>query len=129
MSFAWGFWILLLFDAAKNNPAETGQAIGPGYWPFSMYRELLFGLIISVSLIIVLVLFGTYTLYRFRNPIKSIPEPEPLRDEELASCCGLDIKVLKEWRMARRLSVEINDEGDLHHHEIFPKEVPDSLIL
>jgi hypothetical protein len=129
MSFAWGFWTLLLFDAAKNDPTESGQLVGPGYWPFSMYQELLFGLIVSASLVLVLMLFGTFTLYRFRNPIKKIHEPEPLKAEEQASSIGLNVKALKEWRMAKSLHVEISDEGNLDHYEIFPKEVPDSFIL
>jgi len=129
MVFAWGFWALLLFDAAKNDPLEMGQSVGPGYWPFSMYQELLFGLIVSTAMVFALVLFGVYTLYRFRNPKNTILEPVPLGLEEQAQSCGLDTTGLREWRMARRLNVELNAKGDMEHYEIFPKEVPDSLIL
>lgn len=129
MSLAWIGWGLLLFDAASNSPTEATRSFGPAYWYPNMSQELLFGLLIANSLILVLALFGTYTLYRFRNPLKEIPEPTPLRNEELTECCGIDIAILKEWHMARSLKISINDLGKMVDYEIFPQDPPEDVII
>lgn len=129
MSLAWIGWGLLLVDAASNSPTQASRSFGPAYWSPGMYQELLFGLLIVTSLILVLALFGTYTLYRFRNPLKEIPEPKPVRNEELAKCCGLDTAILKEWHMARSMKININDQGEMADYEIFPQDPPDYAIL
>lgn len=129
MTLAWGAWILLLLDVAINNPEEAGQLIGPGYWSPDLVQELLFSLIVVTSLVLLLTLFGVHSLYRFRNPIKIIQEPLPLNTEEQAKCCGLSVSTMKDWRMAREIKVEIDEEGLMKSYEIFPQGPPESLII
>ncbi len=129
MTVAWVGWGLLLFDAAVNRPSEANQLIGPGYWPHETVQELLFSLIIVASLVLVLVFFGLYTLYRFRNPAESHHPPEPLSAVEQAECCGLDVRLLKDWHAARKVKVEVGESGDMEHYEVYPQEEPDNVIL
>ncbi len=129
MSLAWIGWGLLVIDAADNSPRPGAHSLGADYWIPELINELLFALIVADALVLVLALFGTYTLYRFRNPRKEIPEPEPLRDEELAECCGLDTEILKEWHMARSLTIDIDDQGQMAAYKIFPQGPPEDVIL
>ena len=129
MSLAWIGWGLLLFDAMDNSSRLGDPALGGDYWIRELLNQLLFALLLANSLVLVLALFGTYTLYRYRNPRREILEPEPLRDGELAKCCGLDTEILKEWHMARGLTIDIDDQGKMAAYEIFPQGPPEDVIL